>query len=126
MMEAIVVTYTIYLTLSILVTVWVGTTLYRNGSLFLIDVFHGNSALAQSVNHLLIVGFYLINLGYVSLMMKIGGEIYSTRDSFEALAQKLGFVLLTLGGMHFFNLYLFHRIRKNRIEDTAWQAVQQR
>ena len=125
-MEAIVVTYTIYLTISVMITVWVGTTLYKNGAIFLIDVFHGNAELAQSVNHLLIVGFYLINLGYVSLMMKIGGDIYDARGSFEALAQKLGLVLLTLGGMHFFNLYLFHRIRKNRLEDDAWQVAHQR
>jgi hypothetical protein len=122
-MEMIVVTYTIYLALSIMVTIWVGTTLYKNGAHFLIDVFHGNAQLAQSVNHLLIVGFYLINLGYVSLIMKIGGEIYDARGSFEALAQKLGFVLLTLGAMHFFNLYLVHRIRKNRMEDEAWQVA---
>jgi hypothetical protein len=125
-MEAIVVTYTIYLAISIMVTIWVGTTLYKNGAVFLIDVFHGDTALAQSVNHLLIVGFYLINLGYVSLMMKIGGEIYDARGSFEALAQKLGYVLLTLGAMHFFNLYLFHRIRRNRVEDEAWKLAQQR
>jgi hypothetical protein len=120
-METIVVTYSIYLVLSILITIWVGTTLYKNGALFLVDVFHGNKTLAESVNHLLIVGFYLINLGYVALMMKIGGDVIGARDSFEALAQKLGFVLLTLGVMHFFNLYVFHKIRKNRIEENAYQ-----
>src|SRR3712207_7026266 len=46
------------------------TTLFRSGRAFLIDAFHQNEALADSVNHLLVVGFYLINLGYVSLALK--------------------------------------------------------
>ncbi|HKF94777.1 MAG TPA: hypothetical protein VKB96_09275, partial [Gammaproteobacteria bacterium] len=70
-MNPIVITYLLYLAISIALTVWVAQTLFKNGRLFLVDVFHGNEALADSVNHLLVVGFYLINLGYVSLMLKI-------------------------------------------------------
>src|SRR3979411_1263024 len=62
-----VVTYLIYLAISIGLTIWVARTLHRNGRIFLVDVFHGNEPLADSVNHLLVVGFYLISFGYVSL-----------------------------------------------------------
>ncbi len=60
MQNEIVVTYVVYLLLSIALTVWVARTLFKNGRIFLVDVFHGNEALADSVNHLLVVGFYLI------------------------------------------------------------------
>ena len=105
-------TYLIYLTLSIALTVWVARTLHKNGRVFLIDVFHGNDALADSVNHLLVVGFYLINFGYVSLALKLGYTIETAEQSVEALSVKIGMVLLVLGGMHLFNLFVFSRMRR--------------
>jgi hypothetical protein len=110
-MNTITVTYLTYLAISISLTVWVAQTLHKNGRVFLIDVFQGNEALADSVNHLLVVGFYLINLGYVSLALKLGYEIESASEGIEALSWKVGMVLIVLGGMHFFNLFIFSRIR---------------
>lgn len=105
-------TYLIYLAISIGLTVWVARTLHKNGRVFLVDVFHGNEALADSVNHLLVVGFYLINLGYVSLALKLGYTLESAEQSIEALSVKIGMVLLVLGGMHLFNLFVFSRMRR--------------
>lgn len=105
-------TYLIYLALSIALTVWVARTLHKNGRVFLVDVFHGNEALADSVNHLLVVGFYLINLGYVSMALKLGYAINNTQEGIEALSVKIGMVLIVLGGMHFFNLFVFSRMRR--------------
>ena len=111
-MNTIVITYLCYLCISIALTVWVAQTLHKNGRIFLVDVFHGNEALADSVNHLLVVGFYLINFGYVTLALKIGYDVETARASIEALSWKVGLVLLVLGTMHFFNLYIFSRIRR--------------
>lgn len=111
-MDIIVATYAAYVVISVLLTVWVARTLHRNGRVFLIEVFNGDAALADSVNHLLVVGFYLINFGYVSLALKIGGEIADPRAGIEALSYKIGLVLLVLGGMHFFNLLIFQRIHR--------------
>jgi len=111
-MNIIIFTYLLYLCISIGLTVWVAQTLFKNGRVFLVDVFQGNEALADSVNHLLVVGFYLINFGYVSLALKIGYDVTSMREGIEALSWKVGLVLVVLGGMHFFNLYVFSRIRR--------------
>ena len=62
--------YLAYLAPSFAVTVWVASTLHKNGRVFLVDSFAGNRELADSVNHLLVVGFYLINLGYAMLVLK--------------------------------------------------------
>ena len=107
-----IITYLIYLAISIGLTVWVAHTLHKNGRVFLVDVFHGNEPLADSVNHLLVVGFYLINLGYVSLALKLGYDLASAKEGIEALSVKVGMVLLVLGGMHFFNLFIFSRMRR--------------
>jgi len=117
MQNEIVTTYGVYLILSIALTIWVARTLFKNGRIFLVDVFHGNEALADSVNQLLVVGFYLINLGYISLMLKIDAPVSDARQSIEALAAKMGLVLLVLGAMHFFNLFLFSKIRSSALNN---------
>jgi hypothetical protein len=90
----------------------VARTLHKNGRVFLVDVFHGNEALADSVNHLLVVGFYLINFGYVSMALKLGYIVANAEQAIEALSVKIGMVLIVLGGMHFFNLFIFSRMRR--------------
>jgi hypothetical protein len=107
----IVVTYIVYLLISVNLTIWVARTLHKRGAIFLVDAFHGNQELAASVNHLLVVGFYLINIGFVSLALKSDAHIVTSRAAIELLSDKLGWVLLILGGMHFFNLFVFSRIR---------------
>ena len=91
---------------------WVARTLHKNGRIFLVDAFHGNAELADSVNHLLVVGFYLVNLGYVTLALKTGAVLAGMRDAIELVSVKIGLVLLILGAMHFFNLYVFSRMRQ--------------
>jgi hypothetical protein len=107
----IVVAYIVYVLISVNLTIWVARTLHKRGAIFLVDAFHGNAELAASVNHLLVVGFYLINIGFVSLALKSNAVITTSRSAIEMLSDKLGWVLLILGGMHFFNLFVFSRIR---------------
>jgi len=108
----IVYCYIVYLAVSLAVTVGVARTLHKNGRPFLIDAFHGNPPLADSVNHLLVVGFYLINVGWVALALRTGAEVLSARAAIELVCDKLGVVLVLLGIMHFFNLYVFNRLRR--------------
>ena len=117
--DFIVLTYIIYLVLSLMLTVWVARTLHKNGRIFLVDCFGGNETLADSVNHLLVVGFYLINIGFVTLYLKIGVEITAAREVFEALSTKMGVVLLVLGAMHFFNIIIFTKMRRRAVIRTS-------
>ena len=96
-MTLIVWTQLAYLGISIALTVWVARTLHKNGRIFLVDCFHGNEGLADSVNHLLVVGFYLINVGFVALALRFGVTGANLQDALECLSTKIGFVLLVLG-----------------------------
>jgi phosphoglycerol transferase MdoB-like AlkP superfamily enzyme len=107
--------YLLYAVISVGVTVWVARTLSVNGRVFLVDVFAGNERLADSVNHLLVVGFYLINLGFVSLVLMTGGELATVREVVELLSRKLGLVLLILGLLHLFNIFVFGRVRRSAL-----------
>ena len=109
--------YAAYLILSLALTVWVGRTLFKNGIHFLVDAMGGDVALAESLNHLLVVGFYLANFGFVALNLRIDYTVPNARAGIEALAARLGIVLLVLGFMHFFNLYLFSKIRRVKLNE---------
>ena len=99
-------TYVLYLGISVAMTVWVARTLSKNGRIFLVNSFESDERLADSVNHLLVVGFYLINMGYVTLALKLGDKPVSTQEAIEFLSTKVGLVLLVLGAMHFFNVFV--------------------
>ena len=118
-MTPIVWTYVCYLIISLLLTVWVAKTLHKNGRIFLVDAFQGNEPLADSINHLLVVGFYLINIGYVSLALKEANAPVDMRGILELLSSKVGVVLLVLGGMHFFNLFVFSKMRRRAMLHRA-------
>ncbi len=116
-MNLIILLYSIYLAVTVLLTVWVAHTLFRNGKLFLIDIFHGNKELAQAVNNLLLVGFYLVNIGYAVYTLKIWETPVQGREVMEILSLKIGAIILILGAMHFLNMFIFFKLRKRAIAD---------
>ena len=114
-----VLTYLVYLGISVAMTIWVARTLHKNGRIFLVENFNGKEPLADSVNHLLVVGFYLINIGFVTLALKYGDKPTDVQTSLEILSTKVGLVLVVLGGMHFFNLLVFTRCRRHALAERT-------
>lgn len=119
----VVGSFVFYLVVSVALTVWVARTLFKNGRVFLVDSFLGNETLADSVNHLLVVGFYLINIGYITLALKYGTKPDNLVGTFEYVSTKIGVVLLILGAMHFFNLVVFSKMRRRALLRNAVPPV---
>ena len=111
-MTTAVYIYIAYTIISIAMTIWVARTLHRNGRVFLLEAFEDREEMADSVNHLLVVGFYLINFGFILLYLRFGTKPETVVEGIEYIATKLGVVLLVLGAMHFFNIFNFDRMRK--------------
>ena len=114
--------YVGYLAITIALTVWVARTLFRNGQLFLKDAF-ASDEIATAVNKLLQVGFYLINLGYVALFMHTSGPVVDLTDALEKGVWKLGLIMLILGLMHLFNIFVLGRFRKRYLAQNLDQLV---
>ena len=110
-MDLRLIDYTVYIAASAGLTVWVGHTLFRNGRPFLVSVFK-EDGLADSVNTLLVVGFYLINFGAAALLINAGGAPNNIADMLKQTVTRLGAVLLVLGFMHFNNMLVLHWIRR--------------
>jgi len=96
--------YCAYLFISIALTVWVARTLSKNGFVFLTECFGHDQLLAASTNHLLVVGFYLVNLGWILLTLRFGAPPETAIDAVQFLSSKVGIVVVALGLMHFFNM----------------------
>ena len=118
----------LYLAISLPVALFVSWTLHKNGRVFLVEVFQGKEDLADSINHLLVVGAYLVSIGFVTLAIKIGAgaTVQDMGGLIEMVSMKVGLVLLVLGGGHFTNLLFLSRLRwrvrlvaPQRTEDLA-------
>lgn len=121
-MNFTVLTYLLYLVTAVPITIWVARVLFRNGRVFLVDVFHGREDLANAVNGLLVVGFYLLNLGFVALYLRIGDPVMDARGVLEALSAKLGIVLIVLAAVHLTNVWVFNRLRRRSIVERDRRA----
>jgi hypothetical protein len=113
--------YAAYGAISVVLTIWLARTLFKNGAVFLEDVFAGDPRIANALNRLLVVGFYLLNFGYACLLLRSPAAA-TTVQAVEILARKLGLLLMSLGIIHFANLYLFHRIRRRLVTRTVAPA----
>ena len=102
-----------YLAICVTIALVVGWTLHKNGRVFLMEIFQGKEDLADSVNHLILVGFYLVSLGFVTLAINVrtGAAPQDMGGVVEALSTKVGVVLFVLGATHFLNLLMFSRLR---------------
>jgi hypothetical protein len=98
------IVYALYLVIAIGITGWVAHILSTNGIVFLQQCFGQNERLARSTNHLLVVGFYLVNLGFITLTLSLGAEPTTFPEAIRFLSSKVGLAVLVLGAMHFFNM----------------------
>lgn len=110
-----IVTYAVYIAVSVLATVWVGWSLNRNGRIFLVEIFSGQEALADSVNRLLLIGFYLVNIGFISLALRYGAKPVDAVGAIEFLSTKIGLAIVVLGFMHFFNMHMLVKFRHSKL-----------
>lgn len=111
----IIIGYLIYLPLVIALTIYVSKMLFKNGKLFMIDIFKGKEDIAIATNKLFEVGFYLINIGWAMLILKIsyyGINEMSYQSLIEILSKKIGGFSIYLGVMLFVNLFFFFRGRR--------------
>lgn len=117
MSNPFVLTYLIYLPIVIGLTLYVARALFRNGRVFMLDIFKGKADIADATNRLFEVGFYLINIGFALRVMEVDGywadDTYDTaQEMVEVLAGKIGGFAIYLGVMLFLNLFLFFRGRR--------------
>lgn len=96
--------YIIYLVTTYIITVHVGLTLHKNGRLFILDELNNNEKLTDFINKILLVGYYLINLGYTAYMLSSWQHISGWVDLVSSICSMIGRIVLTLGVSHYINI----------------------
>jgi predicted PurR-regulated permease PerM len=107
-----VIAYVIYLPIAIFLTWYVAQTLFRNGLVFMRDIFFGREEIAKATNSLFKIGFYLLNIGFALYILQIYQTLNGAQSIIEVLSSKIGGFSIYLGFMLFFNLFLFFRGKK--------------
>ncbi len=120
MSNPLLLVYLPYTAIAVTLTVWLARTLSRHGEVFLHAVFPDRHDLADAINQLLVIGFYLVNLGWALLLLRPGTlQAVTPTEATSVLLTRLGTLLLLLGIAHLINLYVFHRVRQGAMEKPA-------
>lgn len=112
-MERYLVTiWLVYGIAAVSLTFLVARTLQQHGAVFLQALFSGNGDLARAVNGLLVVGFYMLSVGYSALLLGSANltEVHTGADAVMLLVDRLGLLLVSLGIIHFVNMWVFYRL----------------
>jgi hypothetical protein len=109
--------YLIYLPIVLTLTIFVAHTLFKNGKIFMLDIFNGREEIASATNKLFEVGFYLLNIGFALLILRFSYDLENKQIMIEALSYKIGGFSIYLGMMLFFNMYLFFRGKRKSREN---------
>ncbi len=106
------IAYSIYLPITFYITIVVGKTCYNNGEVYLSRIINDHPETVRSINSILLVGYYLLNLGYAAITLSFWQEIHNIAQMIEILGRKLGTIILFLGLMHFNNMLVTYVISK--------------
>lgn len=114
----ILIGYAVYLPIAILLTLYVSRTLFRNSKIYMLDIFKGRQEIAVATNKLFETGFYLLNIGFALMILKINLYNNNYQELVEALSYKVGSFSIYLGVMLFVNLYFFFRGKRKAKEGS--------
>jgi hypothetical protein len=106
--------YIIFLALMVFIIVYVGRYFYTNGRVFIISLFHGNVSLADHINKLLLIAYYLFNIGYSFIKVKQWQKISTPEMMVSSLASNVGVLILILAVTHYFNMMVIYQLSKSK------------
>lgn len=104
--------YIIYLLLTFLITVKVGNVFYKNGRNYILSILKGDETITDAINKILLIGYYLLNLGYATVMLSFWKTITNFSMLVASVATMTGRIVLSLAIIHFVNMYVIFLIGK--------------
>lgn len=105
------ITYLIYLPVTILLTTYVSHHLFKHGKIFMLDIFHQKTDIALATNKLFKIGFYLLNIGFAMRIIKVY-LINTSQQLVEVLSYKIGGFSIYLGVVMLLFILFFLKGRK--------------
>lgn len=106
------ISYLLFILISGYITIYVGWVCYTNGYLYVLELFQHNEAIVKSLNQLLLIGYYLVNLGFILYGLHSWERIDTLVEMLNLVSFKISIVLVSLCYLHFQNIILIYLIRK--------------
>ena len=110
-----VLSYSIYLTITAIIIFAVGQILYRNGNVFVSQLVPNHEDLCKKVNKNLLLGYYLLNLGYCAITILNWEKIETMNQLIAIIAYKTSIILFIIGILHYFNIFMITNYIKKLI-----------
>ncbi|HVZ98340.1 MAG TPA: hypothetical protein VG847_15760 [Chitinophagaceae bacterium] len=107
-----ILTYCIYGGITIYIIVWVGRLFHTNGRIFILRLFHQNESVTDTTNNLLLLAYYLFNIGYAVVQFSLWEKITGTDMLIASVAEKTGILIFILAITHYFNIALIYFLSK--------------
>ena len=108
-----ILSYLLYLPTIFFITIKVGWLFYKNGEIFLASIFINNPILAKNTNNLLLLAYYLTNLGYAVITIAYWDKISNIIDLINTLSSILGKIIVILALLHYNNIFWLKHITKS-------------
>lgn len=115
-----ILTYSLFFIIIGFITIKVGWTFYKNGEHFIVNLLPDDLHLVGVINKLLLVGYYLLNLGYSALIISTWDTVHNFQELISSLSIKAGIIILGLGLMHYFNLIILNFYKSVRASSSAY------
>ncbi len=101
-----VIAYSIYLLITIVIIVHVGKVCYRNGNVYVAELIPDHLDLCHTTNKILLLGYYLMNIGYCAMTLISWQKIIGLTQMIEIIALKTSCIIALIAVMHYLNIYL--------------------
>ncbi len=113
--------YLLFFPAMLAIAVYVAQVCHRHGRIWMLRIFHDDAAFVDAVNNILLVGCYVVNLGYIALCVAHWEPIAGVDEMIGALRTRIATILFTLAALHYQNiavLLIWSRIVHRRTLNT--------
>ena len=110
--------YGVFTLIIVFIIVVVGKICYKNGNIFVASLIPDHLALCQQINKILLVGYYLVNIGYASMTLASGEHIISLARLVEVIAFKTAVIVCILSVLHYLNIFILTTSIQKLIKTT--------
>ena len=106
--------YIVYIIITWLITVKVGHLFYKNGRYYILGILKGDEVFTDFINKILLLCYYLTNLGYAAVMLRLWKTISSFTELVASVSSMTGRIVLSLAIIHYVNMYAIIIIGKRQ------------
>ncbi|WP_221259866.1 hypothetical protein [Flavobacterium okayamense] len=110
-----IIAYIIYFSITAFIIIKVGKIFYDNGNIYVSELIPNHMELCHKTNQILLLGYYLLNIGYCAITIISWQKIATFSQLIEIVSYKSAIIIITIAIMHYINIILLTKYIKKLI-----------